>query len=47
VRKPGGKRPLGRSTRRYAILGWIMERWDEVVWTGLVLLKIGTSGELL
>jgi hypothetical protein len=29
------------------ILGWISERWDGVMWTGLVLLRIGTGGELL
>jgi hypothetical protein len=29
------------------ILGWILERWDEVMWTGLVKLRIGTGGELL
>jgi hypothetical protein len=30
----------------WIILGWILERWDGVMWTGLVLLRIGTSGEL-
>jgi hypothetical protein len=25
----------------------ILERWDGVMWTGLVCLKIGTGGELL
>jgi hypothetical protein len=29
------------------ILGWILERWNGVVWTGLVWLRIGTGGELL
>jgi hypothetical protein len=29
------------------ILGWILERWDGVMWTGLVWLRIGTCGELL
>jgi hypothetical protein len=24
-----------------------LERWDEVMWTGLVWLRIGTNGELL
>jgi hypothetical protein len=24
----------------------ILERWDRVAWTGLVWLRIGTSGEL-
>jgi hypothetical protein len=35
--KPEGKRPLG----------WILERWDGVMWTGLVWLRIRTGGELL
>jgi hypothetical protein len=29
------------------ILKWILERWDEVVWTGVIWLRIGTSGGLL
>jgi hypothetical protein len=33
--KPEGKRPLGRPRRRW------------VVWTGLIWLRIGTSGGLL
>jgi hypothetical protein len=28
-------------------LGWILESWDGVMWTGLVWLRIGTGGELL
>jgi hypothetical protein len=28
-------------------LGCILERWDGVMWTGLVWLRIGTGGELL
>jgi hypothetical protein len=40
--KPGGRRQLGRP-----ILGWILDRWDGVMWTGLVWLRIGTGGELL
>jgi hypothetical protein len=31
----------------WIILGWILERWDRVIWTGLVFLRIGTGGELL
>jgi hypothetical protein len=27
-------------------LGWILERWDGVMWTGLVWLRIRTGGEL-
>jgi hypothetical protein len=29
------------------ILGWILERWDGVMWTGLVWLRTGTGGKLL
>jgi hypothetical protein len=36
----------GKKTTRI-ILGWILERWDGVMWTGLLLLRIGTGGELL
>jgi hypothetical protein len=32
---------------RWIILGWILERWDGVMWTTLVWLRIGTGGELL
>jgi hypothetical protein len=31
----------------WIILGWILERWDWVMWTGFVWLRIGTGGELL
>jgi hypothetical protein len=44
VGKPEGKRPRRRWME---ILGWILERWDRVIWTGLVWLRIGTGGELL
>jgi hypothetical protein len=27
--------------------GWILERWDGVMWTGLVWLRIETGGEVL
>jgi hypothetical protein len=43
VGKPEGRRPLGG----WIILGCILERWDGVMWTGLVWLRIGTGGELL
>jgi hypothetical protein len=46
VGKPEGKRSLGRPRHRI-ILGWIMERWDRAMWTGLVWLWIGMGGELL
>jgi hypothetical protein len=48
VGKPEGKRPLGRPRRRWGIiLGWNLERWDGMMWTGLVWLRIGAGGELL
>jgi hypothetical protein len=47
VGKPEGKRPLDQDIGGWIILGWILERWDEVMWIGLVLLRIGTGGELL
>jgi hypothetical protein len=48
VGKPEGKRPLGRPRSRWVdILGWILERWDGVMWTGLVWLRIGRGGEIL
>jgi hypothetical protein len=48
VGKPEGKRPLGRPRRRWVDnIRMILERWDGVMWTGLVWLKIGTGGELL
>jgi hypothetical protein len=48
VRKPEGKRPLGRPRRRWVNnIGWFLERWDGVMRTGLVWLRIGTGGELL
>jgi hypothetical protein len=49
VGKPEGKRPLERSRRRWvdSVLGWILERWDGMMWTGLVWLRIRTGGELL
>jgi hypothetical protein len=29
------------------ILGWILARWDRVMWTEFVWFRIGTGGELL
>jgi hypothetical protein len=29
------------------ILKWIFRQWDEVAWTGIIGLTIGTSGGLL
>jgi hypothetical protein len=47
VGKPEGKRPLGRPRH-----GWVENskmdlRKDGMVWTGLICLRIGTSGRLL
>jgi hypothetical protein len=44
VRKPKGKRPLGRSRRRgWTILKWILERQNGVVWTESIWFRIGTD----
>jgi hypothetical protein len=42
VGKPEGKEDLNVSGR--IILRWILEMQDGVVWTGLIWLRIGTSG---
>jgi hypothetical protein len=48
VGKPEGRRPLGRSRRRWLDnIRMDHVRWDGVMWTGLVWLRIGTGGELL
>jgi hypothetical protein len=48
VGKPEGKRPLGRPRCRWVDnIRMDLERWDGVMWTGLVWLRIGTGGELL
>jgi len=39
VRRPEGKRPLGRPRRR-----WIFRKWDVGVWTESSWLRIGTCG---
>ena len=40
-----GKRPLGRPRcRRGIILKWIFRKWDVVIWTGLIWLRIDTGG---
>jgi hypothetical protein len=31
----------------WIILKWILKRYDKVVWTGLIWLRIGVSGRLL
>jgi hypothetical protein len=47
VGKPEGKRLLGRPRRRWMDNVRISERWDGVMWTGLIWLRIGTGGEVL
>jgi hypothetical protein len=42
VGKPVGNRPLGKPRHM-----WILEKWDGVVWTGLMWIAISTSGGLL
>ena len=39
IRKPEGKRPLGRSRHR-----WIFGKWVVGLWTGSSWLRIGTGG---
>jgi hypothetical protein len=47
VGKPKGKRTLGRPRHRWVdIISMILERWDGVMWTGLVWLRIETVVEL-
>jgi hypothetical protein len=45
VRKPEGKRPLGRPRRRW--VDNIKMDLREIGWIGLIWLRIGTSGGLL
>jgi hypothetical protein len=47
VGKPDGKRPLGRARRRCVDNIKMGLRQNGVVWTGLIRLRIGTSGGLL
>jgi hypothetical protein len=48
VGKPEGKRPQGRSRRRWEDnIKWILERRDGMVWIKSIWLGIGTSGGLL
>jgi len=46
LRKPEGKRPMGRPRCRWVdiILGWIFRRWDVGIWTGLGWPRIETGG---
>jgi hypothetical protein len=45
VRKPEGKRPLGRPRCRWKdYIKWIFRKLEGVVWTGWSLLRIGADG---
>jgi hypothetical protein len=44
VQKPSNSEILSLI---YKLLGLILERWDGVIWNGLVWLWIGTGGELV
>jgi hypothetical protein len=45
VKKPEGKRPLGRpGIDVRIILRWIFTKWDVVVWSASIWLRIGTGG---
>jgi hypothetical protein len=47
VGKPEGKRPLGRPRRVGRVtLKWVLDKHDEMVCTGLIWLRIWTSGGL-
>jgi hypothetical protein len=46
--KPEEKRPLERPRRRWVgNIKMDLREIDEIVWTGSIWLRIGTSGELL
>jgi hypothetical protein len=48
VGKPEGRRPLGRPIRTWVDnIRMDLGEMAGVVWTGLIWLRIGTSGELL
>jgi hypothetical protein len=48
VGKPDGRRPLGRSRRRWENnIKWTCERLDGGAWTGSIWLRIGAGGEFL
>jgi hypothetical protein len=45
VRKPEGKRSLGRPRRRWKDnIRWSFRKWNVGVWTGSSWLRIGTGG---
>jgi len=45
MRKPDGKRPLGRPRHRCQYnIKMIIRKWEVGAWTGLMRLRIGTDG---
>jgi hypothetical protein len=45
VRRPDGKKPLGRPRRRWEkIFKMDLQEWGGQTWTGLIWLRIGTGG---
>jgi hypothetical protein len=45
VGKPEGKRPLGRRRHKWVNnIKRFLERYNGMVWIGLIWLRIGTSG---
>jgi hypothetical protein len=45
VGKPEGKRPMGRTRRRWEDnIKWIFRQWNVGVWTGLSWIRIETGG---
>jgi hypothetical protein len=44
----GRRKETTRNTKTggWIILKWILERYDGVVWAGLIWIRIGTSGGL-
>jgi hypothetical protein len=46
VEKPKGKKPMGRPRFRWVdnIKMDLKDRWDGMVWIGLISLRMGTSG---
>jgi hypothetical protein len=47
VIKSEGKLPLGRPSRRYDDIKWILKNYGMGVWTGFIWLWIRTSSGLL
>jgi hypothetical protein len=47
VGKPEGKRPVGKARHRWVVFIKMDLRQNRIAWTGLMWLRIGTSGGLL